>query len=114
AVEAMHKGAYDFIEKPFATDRLLDTTKRAIEKRQLTIENQRLRNSLKASQTLGPRIIGDTSAILHLKETITHIADTSADILIFGETGTGKELVARSLHEQSGRRDNNFVAVNCG
>ncbi|MEZ9466262.1 sigma-54-dependent transcriptional regulator [Vibrio breoganii] len=114
AVEAMHKGAYDFIEKPFATDRLLDTTKRAIEKRQLTIENQRLRNSLKASQTLGPRIIGDTSAILDLKETITHIADTSADILIFGETGTGKELVARSLHEQSGRRDNNFVAVNCG
>ncbi|MFA0476614.1 sigma-54-dependent transcriptional regulator [Vibrio breoganii] len=114
AVEAMHKGAYDFIEKPFATDRLLDTTKRAIEKRQLTIENQRLRNSLKASQTLGPRIIGDTSAILHLKETITHIADTSADILIFGETGTGKELIARSLHEQSGRRDNNFVAVNCG
>ncbi|MEZ9874277.1 sigma-54-dependent transcriptional regulator [Vibrio breoganii] len=114
AVEAMHKGAYDFIEKPFATDRLLDTTKRAIEKRQLTIENQRLRNSLKASQTLGPRIIGDTSAILNLKETITHIADTSADILIFGETGTGKELVARSLHEQSGRRDNNFVAVNCG
>ncbi|MEZ9418800.1 sigma-54-dependent transcriptional regulator [Vibrio breoganii] len=114
AVEAMHKGAYDFIEKPFATDRLLDTTKRAIEKRQLTIENQRLRNSLKASQTLGPRIIGDTSAILNLKETITHIADTSADILIFGESGTGKELVARSLHEQSGRRDNNFVAVNCG
>ncbi|OBT13699.1 C4-dicarboxylate ABC transporter [Vibrio sp. UCD-FRSSP16_10] len=114
AVEAMHKGAYDFIEKPFATDRLLDTSKRAIEKHQLTVENKRLRDSLKASQTLGPRIIGNTPNILQLKQTITQIADTSADILIFGETGTGKELVARSLHEQSARRDNNFVALNCG
>lgn len=114
AVQAMHDGAYDFIEKPFATERLIETTLRAIEKRCLTIENQKLKRSLKASQTLGPRIIGETFSIQQLRDTISHIADTDADILLFGETGTGKELIARSLHEQSSRRERNFVAVNCG
>ena len=114
AVQAMHDGAYDFIEKPFATERLIETIHRAIEKRKLTLENQHLKRSLKASQALGPRIIGETISIQSLRDTITQIADTNADILIFGETGTGKELVARSLHEQSSRREQNFVAVNCG
>ncbi|SEG67572.1 sigma-54-dependent transcriptional regulator [Vibrio hangzhouensis] len=114
AVQAIQDGAYDFIEKPFSAERLLEITHRAIEKRQLTLENESLKRSLKASQTLGPRIIGDTSVIQELRSTITAVADTDADILLFGETGTGKELVARSLHEQSSRRDSNFVAVNCG
>lgn len=114
AVNALRNGAYDFIEKPFPIDRLIDTTRRGLEKRDLTLENQELKRSLKASQTLGPRIIGDTSSIQMLRETISHIADTDADILLFGETGTGKELVARSIHEQSSRRDANFVAINCG
>ncbi|MDA0126837.1 sigma-54 dependent transcriptional regulator [Vibrio sp. MarTm2] len=114
AVNALRNGAYDFIEKPFAIDRLIDTTNRAIEKRQLTLENQELKRSLKASQTLGPRIIGDTQSIQSLRDTISHIADTNADILLFGETGTGKELFARSIHEQSSRREANFVAINCG
>ncbi|MCW8347395.1 sigma-54 dependent transcriptional regulator [Vibrio sp. ZSDZ65] len=114
AVQAIQEGAYDFIEKPFSADRLIETTLRAIEKQQLTLENERLKQSLKVSQTLGPRIIGDTNIIQELRHTITAVADTSADILLFGETGTGKELVARSLHEQSARRDANFVAVNCG
>lgn len=114
AVQAMHDGAYDFIEKPFATERLIETIHRAIEKRHLTLENQQLKRSLKASQTLGPRIIGNTGNIQALRDTITHVADTQADILLFGETGTGKELVARSLHEQSSRRGLNFVALNCG
>lgn len=114
AVNALRNGAYDFIEKPFPIDRLIDTTRRALEKRDLTLENQELKRSLKASQTLGPRIIGDTPSIQALRDTIIHIADTSADILLFGETGTGKELFARSIHEQSSRRDNNFVAINCG
>ncbi len=114
AVNALHQGAYDFIEKPFSPEHLVETVKRAIEKRQLINENEKLRQSLKASQALGPRIIGETASILKLRETITHIADTDADILLFGETGTGKELIARSLHEQSLRRNQNFVAVNCG
>jgi len=114
AVQAMHDGAYDFIEKPFATDRLIDTVKRAIERRKLSLENQQLKRALKAKHALGPRIIGETDSIQALRETISHVADTNADILLFGETGTGKELVARSLHEQSGRREQNFVAVNCG
>ncbi|MGY3569247.1 sigma-54-dependent transcriptional regulator [Vibrio paucivorans] len=114
AVNAMHNGAYDFIEKPFPPERLIETVYRAIEKQTLVLENQQLKRNLKASQILGPRIIGDTASIQQLRDTITHVADTDADILLFGETGTGKELVARSLHEQSQRREHNFVAINCG
>ncbi len=114
AVQAMHDGAYDFIEKPFSSARLIETVKRAVEKRMLMLENQTLKKALQAKETLGPRIIGNTERIVELREMITQIADSPADILLFGETGTGKELVARSLHEQSNRRNHHFVAVNCG
>ncbi|MDV7104019.1 sigma-54 dependent transcriptional regulator [Vibrio sp. TH_r3] len=114
AVQSMQDGAYDFIEKPFSNDRLIDTVKRAKDKRRLIQENIKLKQDLKANKTLGPRIIGESTNMQNLRQTITTIADTDADILLFGETGTGKELVARSLHEQSSRRENNFVAVNCG
>lgn len=114
AVQAMRDGAYDFIEKPYSAERLVKTVERALEKRALTLENRELRMELEAHSTPGPRIIGKTPAMVRLRATIAQIANTSADILILGETGTGKELVARSLHEQSSRRTNNFVAVNCG
>ena len=114
AVEAIRNGAYDFIEKPFASDRLIEITRKALEKRRLTLENRALKKALQSKDTLGPRIIGETTSIIHLKEMICKVADSHADILLYGETGTGKELVARSLHEQSQRRSNNFVAVNCG
>lgn len=114
AVQAIHDGAYDFIEKPFSADRLVETTRKAMEKRLLTLENQHLKKALRAKDTLGPRIIGHTASINLLRQMVAQVADTQADILLFGETGTGKELVARSLHEQSRRSTNNFVAVNCG
>lgn len=114
AVEAMRAGAYDFIEKPFAVEELVDTVARAIDKRALTMENRRLKNELAVQSKPGPRIIGDTAAVQRLRLTIGQLADTHADVLVNGETGTGKELVARALHENSQRRDRNFVAVNCG
>jgi two-component system C4-dicarboxylate transport response regulator DctD len=114
AVEAMRVGAYDFIEKPFAVEDLVDTVSRALDKRALTIENRRLRDELAVQSQPGPRIIGNTPAVHRLRATIAQIADTDADVLVTGETGTGKELVARALHENSQRREHNFVAVNCG
>ncbi len=114
AVQAMREGAYDFIEKPYSAERLVKTVQRALEKRSLTLENRILRQELEAQSVPGPRIIGNTPAMVRLRATIARVADTGADILIVGETGTGKELVARSLHEHSKRRTKNFVAVNCG
>lgn len=115
AVGAMRHGAYDFLEKPYRPETLIEVVQRALEKRRLTLENRNLRVELEAqSAALGPRIIGRTPAIQKLRSLIRQLAGTDADVLILGETGTGKELVARSLHEQSHRNRGNFVAVNCG
>lgn len=114
AVQAIRDGAYDFIEKPYSSERMVKTVQRALEKRMLTLENRILKKALEAQKTPGPRIIGKTPEIESLRSTIAQVADTGADILIRGETGTGKELVARSLHELSSRKTKNFVAVNCG
>ncbi len=114
AVESIHAGAYDFIEKPFSADRLVDTVRRALEKRRLILENRELKNALHGQDVPGPRLIGKTDIMQTLRATITRVADTDADILLVGETGSGKELVARALHQQSHRVDGNFVAINCG
>ncbi|NEV62112.1 sigma-54-dependent transcriptional regulator [Thiorhodococcus minor] len=114
AVNAMRAGAYDFIEKPYPADRLIETVQRALDKRALVMENRNLRVELMANTALGPRIIGHSPEMRQLRATIAQISDTGADVLVLGETGTGKELIARSLHEHSRRRDRNFVAVNCG
>ncbi len=114
AVNAIRDGAYDFIEKPFAAEEIIETVRRASDKRLLTLENRSLKMELEAQSVPGPRIIGRTPSMQRLRATIAQIADTGADVLVLGETGTGKELVARSLHEHSSRRDRNFVAVNCG
>ncbi|WP_417227071.1 sigma-54-dependent transcriptional regulator [Amphritea sp.] len=114
AVSAMRDGAYDFIEKPFSSELLNDVVRRAAEKRRLTLENRVLRKALEQQGGIGPRIIGNSPGIQQLRSMIQHIADTPADILIQAETGSGKDLVARYIHEHSNRRDKNFVAINCG
>ena len=113
AVEAMQAGAYDFIEKPFAANRLFSVVERALEKRRLVLENRSLRNALDGSDDLAARLVGRNPAIQRLRAQITAVADTDADVLVLGETGAGKEVVARALHDFGPRRVGNFVAINC-
>ena len=114
AVSAIQQGAYDFLEKPFSPDKLLDVIRRASEKRALSLENHRLRNELETQVALGPRIIGNSAEIVQLRRLVASVADTPTDILIEAETGTGKDLLARYIHEHSNRREHKFVAINCG
>ena len=113
AVKALHEGAYDFIAKPFPADRLVQSVARAAEKRRLVLENRRLREAASAPQDDLP-LIGQTPAMEHLRQTLRQIADTDVDVLIAGETGSGKEVVATLLHRWSRRNRGNFVALNCG
>ncbi|MES2937935.1 MAG: sigma-54 dependent transcriptional regulator [Pseudomonadota bacterium] len=114
AVQAMRLGAYDFIEKPFPTERLIETARRAMEKRALHLEVEGLRQQLTDKQGIKSVLLGHSAAINDVRRTVLNLADTSADVLIIGETGTGKELVARCLHDHSRRSKGNFVAINCG
>lgn len=114
AVGAMRDGAYDFMEKPFSPERLVDAARRALEQRGLAREVWSLRRQLAERESLEGRIIGRSPAMQQLRELIANVADTSANVLIEGETGTGKELVARCLHDFSRRQPKQFVALNCG
>lgn len=109
AFDAASKGAYDFITKPPDLNRLLVTIRNALDRANLVTE----RNSLKQAVSKTRDIIGESAAIQKIKETIEKVAPTDARVLITGSNGTGKELVARWLHEKSNRSENNLVEVNC-
>ena len=109
AVEAMKLGAYDFISKPPDLNRLLTTVRHALENKSLRTEN----NKLKQKVAKKYNIVGLSKPIINVKEMITKVAGTDARILITGENGTGKELVAHQLHEQSDRSSKSFIEVNC-
>ena len=112
AVEAMRQGAFDFITKPFTPEVVLAVASRAAERAELLRENNRLRGQI---DRLGfsDEILGASPAIQRLKTNIARVAPTNATVFITGETGTGKELVARAIHKQSLRASNSFVAINC-
>ena len=113
AVEAMKYGAYDFIPKPFTPDSLRAIVKRALDRRELALENVLLRSELKES--LGPEVIvGQSQSMKKVEELVQKVGPTDTTVLISGESGTGKELVARAIHRHSSRRDKPFVAVDCG
>ncbi|WP_340115239.1 sigma-54 dependent transcriptional regulator [Pelagibius sp. 7325] len=114
AVEAMRAGAYDFIEKPFDTSHLASVVARALEKRRLVLEVRALRQELETGSGLEARLVGRSAAMERLRGQVLALADTDADVLLVGETGAGKEVVARALHDFGGRRDGPFVAINCG
>lgn len=114
AVTAMQQGAYDFIEKPFDHDELLELLRHALEKRHLALENRRLKAQLKHLARPGPRILGDSAGMQKVMATIDPVLDISANILLHGETGSGKDALARYIHENSPRSNHNFVAINCG
>ncbi|MFN4040925.1 MAG: sigma-54-dependent transcriptional regulator, partial [Brevundimonas sp.] len=113
AVAAMRAGAYDFVAKPFPFERLMDSLRRALEKRALVLDNRRLA-VLAADGAVETPLMGDSAVIRQLRATLAQIADARMDVLIEGETGVGKESVARSLHNAGRRRPHPFVAVNCG
>jgi DNA-binding NtrC family response regulator len=111
AVEAMKLGAYDYINKPFRTEELLMTLERAREEADLRREVAQLRRQ--AGEGMQSRIVGRTAAMQRLFDMIERVAPTRATVLVVGETGTGKELVARAIHDLSDRARRPFVAVNC-
>lgn len=112
AVEAMRRGAYDFLEKPYASHRLLTAVGHACEKRRLLLENRRLQEAAANAEDAWP-LIGVTAVMERLRQTIRHIADADVDVLLVGETGSGKEMAATALHRWSRRRNGEFVALNC-
>ena len=114
AIHAMRSGAHDFLEKPCPPELLIDVLRRAMAMRQLALENATLRDRLSRAVALEDQLIGRSAVMADLRRRVAGLAALRVDLLVAGETGTGKELVARILHGLSPRKDGPFVAVNCG
>jgi two-component system, NtrC family, C4-dicarboxylate transport response regulator DctD len=114
AVRAMRQGAYDFIEKPFSSEHLVTVVRRAAEKRQLVLQVQALRDQLENWHGIQAVLLGRSAQMQNVRRMVLNLAATSADVVIYGETGTGKDMVARCLHDHSDRRRANYVPLNCG
>ncbi len=112
AVDTMKDGAFDFIQKPFNRMTVLKTVRKALEKRSLVLENRSLHERLRSSQA-AEDVIGRSSAMRKVMELINQVAPSSATILITGESGSGKEVAAKAIHDTSPRRDANFIKVSC-
>lgn len=110
AVQALKLGAYDFLLKPLDLNRILITTKNALESKDLKQETKQLRKRVAAN---GPQMIGESAAIRHVREVIDKVAPTEARVMITGENGTGKEVVAHLIHQGSSRAHGPMVEVNC-
>ncbi|MCR4291910.1 MAG: sigma-54 dependent transcriptional regulator [Candidatus Kuenenia sp.] len=113
AVEAMRKGAYSYITKPFRNDDLAVQIKNALEKQRLTQEIEYLRNQLDERNNFNP-IIGKSKQMLEILELVSRVSKTDCNVIIYGESGTGKELIARAIHQNSNRANESFIATNCG
>jgi len=113
AVAAMREGAYHFLPKPYPAEQLLGAVRHALEKRRLVLENRRLAQAVARAEE-DSSLLGTAPAMERLRETLRQIADTDVDVLIEGETGTGKDVVASTLHHWSRRASHPFVALNCG
>ncbi|APF39590.1 DNA-binding transcriptional response regulator, NtrC family, contains REC, AAA-type ATPase, and a Fis-type DNA-binding domains [Chelatococcus sambhunathii] len=113
AVRAMREGAYDFVEKPFTVQNLGDIARRALDRRALVLENRRLRALAGKRDDIETRLPGRSALMVDLRYRLRAIAATDADVLIVGDTGTGKEVAARALHDISARAGRPVVAINC-
>ncbi|MFJ4384158.1 sigma-54-dependent transcriptional regulator [Pseudomonas sp. NPDC089408] len=113
AVEAMRNGAYDFLEKPFTPQHLLGSLRRALEKRQLVLENRRLHERADLKSRLEGTLLGMSQGLQQLRRQVLDLANLPVNVLIRGETGSGKERVARCLHDFGPRAAKPFVALNC-
>ncbi|MCV9996661.1 sigma-54 dependent transcriptional regulator [Pararhizobium sp. YC-54] len=113
AVKAMREGVYDFLEKPFTAQHLAAVARRALDRRSLVLENRRLRAVAGKRDDIEARLPGRTQAMVDLRYRLRAIGGTDADTLIIGETGVGKEVVARALHDISTRADRPLIAINC-
>lgn len=113
ATQAMKLGAYDFIEKPYLPERLSERVSRACDKHRLLRENSKLQQHLDSLQGLEATLIGISAPMQRLRAQISRFAELDTSVVIYGETGTGKELVAQCLHDFSSRAKRNFVPINC-